>query len=174
MRRRPGPVQLDVRFASPWPVARRVRYSVETGESVVLHTLPWLPLALALSPDGSRLAVSPGADRPSAFAILDTSYPGSIEGFARPAREWGRVVSLTWTPEGDGVVFTAQQEWLELHNVWWGELESGEATVLDYTGPGVVRPGPWSGNPRFSAAGDQLLLIAGSPAFDVIAISLGG
>jgi WD40-like Beta Propeller Repeat len=83
-------------------------------------------------------------------------------------------VSLSWTPDGNAVVFTAQQEWLVTHTVWWGELESATASELDYAGPGVVRPGPWSGSPRFSPTGDQLLLIAGSPTFDIVAISVGG
>ncbi len=157
------------RWPSPVEI---VRYSLDTGESVVLHTLPWLPLALALSPDGSHLAVSPAPDRASAFGILDTSRPGSIKGFPRPVG--GRVVSLSWTSEGDAVVFTVQQKWLLTHTVWRGVLESATASELDYAGPGVVRPGPWSGSPRFSPAGDQLLLIAGSPTFDIITINLGG
>jgi len=157
------------RWPSPVEI---VRYSIDTGESVVLHTLPWLPLALALSPDGSHLALSPAPDRSSAFGILDTSRPGSIEGF--PRHVGGRVVSLTWAPGGGAVVFTSQQEWLLTHTVWWAEPESATATELDYTGPGVVRPGPWSGSPRFSPTGDQLLLIAGSPTFDVVTFSPGG
>lgn len=156
-----------------WPApVEIVRYALDTGESVVLHTMPWLPLALALSPDGSHLAVSPAPEPSGAFGILDTSRPGSIRGSPRPAG--GRVVSLSWTPEGEAVLFTVQQEWLRKHTVWRRELATGTAAALDYGGPGVVRPGPWSGNPRFSPSGDRLLLIAGSPTFDVVMITPGG
>lgn len=126
---------------------------------------PCLFWDLAVSPDGSRLAVNmrgslgvmnvDGTERRRLVDALDPNGP---------------IISVTWTPDGESILFTKVDQWggdlnqpdvrENIHTVYRIGLAGGEPERVEM-GTEELIGGQIQGNPRFHRDGRRVVFVAG-------------